>query len=478
MKLKYIIITIISILVSTNISFSQKPKNIILLIGDGMGINHLHATNNYYDYSPAYQKWDEYRMSTYNKQGYYNSDSVYSNFSFVNHGFTDSGAAATAMACGYKTHSKVIGMNGNYYIVKNVAEYAEEFGKSSGIVTTVPFNHATPAGFSAHVKGRYEYHKIASQMIIDSKLDVIIGCGNPYFDINGKKRNEPSYKYFYKELIKGIESGDSELVDFEGNKRQINSADDDETPDPWTYINTISDFEKLAEGKNLPKRLLGIPEVYSTLQSDRESEQFIDSLPDLATLSVASLNVLNQNEKGFFLMIEGGAIDWASHDSLFIRAVEETNDFNKAIEAVSEWVEKYSSWEETIVIVTADHETGYLTNSEINEFVYNNTAKNLSYNMLKPNNKKGSVEGLVFNNGNSSGDKCEHSNQLVPIFVKGEGCELFLKKIESYKAKDLNFDLLSNTWYIDNTDIAKILFKLLINNSHIKDHLQKRYHQQ
>ena len=91
-------------------------------------------------------------------------------------------------------------------------------------------------------------------------------------------------------------------------------------------------------------------------------------------LSTAALNVLGKNKDGFFLMIEGGAIDWASHACSLKGVIEETRDFNTAINSVIAWVEKNSSWKETIVIITADHETGYLSNKDITAEVYNSSS--------------------------------------------------------------------------------------------------------
>lgn len=85
---------------------------------------------------------------------------------------------------------------------------------------------------------------------------------------------------------------------------------------------------------------------------------FNPDVPDLATMSVAALNILNQNSKGFFIMIEGGGVDWMGHANYMPRFIEEQMDFNAAVAAVIDWVETYSNWEDTLLIVTSDHETG------------------------------------------------------------------------------------------------------------------------
>lgn len=459
---KMIMISVTAVLLNLSV-YAQNPKNIIVMIGDGMGYNHIQACNNYFGEKQEFEEWEQLWVSTYCKEGFYNSDSAYSDFNFVKRGYTDSGAAATALACGYKTHIGVIGLNENYYVVKNLTEYAEDFKKSTGVVTTVPFNHATPAGYTTHVNHRGMYHEIASQMLISSKLDVIIGCGNPNFDDNGVPVKSGNFRYIPQEMFNDIKNGEIYIRDHTGIKQEINSCDDDNSPDLWTYISSKEDFNKIAKGESLPERIFGLPEVYSTLQASRDNEKLNEDVPDLGTLSIAALNVLNRNENGFFLMIEGGAIDWASHDSSFVRTIEETYDFNNAVKEVTEWVEENSSWDETIVLITADHETGYLTNITITEDGFNKV-KSKNFEITVPENNKNNSTSLKFNQGGHGYSKCDHTNQLVPLFFKGAGSEMFNKKAEYYKELNLNNDRLSNSYYIDNTDIAKVIIQLLRNN--------------
>jgi alkaline phosphatase len=138
------------------------------------------------------------------------------------------------------------------------------------------------------------------------------------------------------------------------------------------------------------------------------SQTLNPNVPSLADMTRAALNVLSQNPKGFFVMVEGGAIDWASHDNHLGRTIEEQIDFNNSIKAAIEWVEKYSSWEETLIIITADHETGYLTGPDHPENI----------NSPVVNKGKGNLPGAKFNFGH-------HTNTLVPLYVKGPGQELF-----------------------------------------------------
>ena len=139
---------------------------------------------------------------------------------------------------------------------------------------------------------------------------------------------------------------------------------------------------------------------------------------------------------GFVLMVEGGAVDWAAHANQSGRVIEEEIDFNHSVEAVVEWVEKNSNWGETLVIVTGDHETGYLTGPGSDPAW-----------MPLVTNGAGNLPGMEWHSG-------DHTNSLIPFFVKGRGATLFRKDPQ----------VLSDPvrgHYIDNTMIAEVLFGLL-----------------
>jgi len=150
------------------------------------------------------------------------------------------------------------------------------------------------------------------------------------------------------------------------------------------------------------------------------------------------------------VMIEGGAIDWACHANSLPRLIEEEIEFNRAVETVVNWVEKKSNWDETLLIVTGDHETGYITgpgsgpdNDDINDSI------KPIWNPLV-NNGAGNLPGIWWHSGG-------HTNSLIPIFVKGNGSELFLKYADDN-------DPVRGA-YIDNTEIAKVIFNLLDKNN-------------
>jgi alkaline phosphatase len=374
------------------------PKNIIILIGDGVGFNHIKVTNYYSGMTEqVYEKFPvrlamshypaksgEYSATNPGSNHYstgYNTVAAWTNPSYLRKDATESAAAATALSTGFKTYNNAVGMSLDHDTLVNLVEWAKAMGKSAGVVTSVEFSHATPAGFVAHNPVRTNYSQIAYGMLLDSRCDVIMGCGNPMYDDDGqlltKKWKDSRYvgdSAFWLQLT----GGSGRQTQFIVNKKlkTVKDIDGDKKPEPWTLIRSLNEFRNLAKGKT-PVRVLGVPDVYSTLQQSRSFQNgetkdsppfktpFITTVPTLAEMVKGALNVLDNNPKGFFVMIEGGATDWASHNNQKGRLIEEMMGFNETINAVVNWVNTSSNWKETLVIVTGDHETGFLWGEEI-----------------------------------------------------------------------------------------------------------------
>lgn len=414
----------------------KKSINIIIMIADGSGYNHIFSTDYYTNgelNSQIYEKFpvsfpvctypaqsgefnSTYGLSWYNG---YNSGKTYSDSIWRTLGVTGSGAAATAIATGRKTYNASIGVDIYFKPLKSIAQKAKELGKSAGLVTTVPFSHATPASFIAHNVLRKNYEEIAQEMIA-SDIDIIYGCGNPYYDNSGKKTKYPDYQYVGgKDFWEKFQNGTNY------RRKLITSKRD--------FLNLINNPTN--------QKLLGLPEVYSTLQEDRDGDKYAtpnsvplnENLPNLKELSLSAINSLNLNENGFFLMIEGGAVDWAAHSNYKGRMIEEQNDFNKAVKAVVDWIEKNSNWEETLLIVTSDHETGYLTG--VNGFDSGIVSNGI-----------GKLPSMQFNS-------THHTNVLVPLYAKGYGSELFddyADEVDSLRG-----------YYIQNSEIGQVMFRTI-----------------
>ncbi len=413
--------------------FVPKPKNIIFFIGDGMGYNHILSAN-FFEYGhekaqPFEQSdWTHVGLATYPaviNQGEgelvigngYSPRLAWLDPEYSLKDYTDSGAGGTALATGLKTYNSSIGIGVNGDSLVNISHAAKALGKSIGVVSSVPLSHATPASFAAHNIDRSNYDQIAQYMFFNTRFDLIMGAGNPDFNDDAKASENNDRYVGGRELWNQLKVNDGRTeFKAEGQTFGVLDANADGKPDPWTVIQTREEFRSMAIG-NAPSRVLGIPQVNSTLNQGRTraenekmpfSKLFNENVPTLEEMTLAALNVLGQNPKGFFVMIEGGAIDWASHDNDLGRIIEEQIDLHNSIKAAIEWVEKYSSWDETLIIITADHETGYLTGPDHPRVV----------NPPVGNKGKGNMPGAKFNSD-------AHTNTLVPFFAKGAGQELF-----------------------------------------------------
>ncbi len=183
----------------------------------------------------------------------------------------------------------------------------------------------------------------------------------------------------------------------------------------------------------------GVAQVPNTLQQSRAGDGYADpfvvplteTVPTLTEMTAGALNVLDNDPDGFVLMIEGGAIDWAAHENQSGRMIEEELDFNASVEAVVKWVEQNSSWKETLVIVTGDHETGYLTGP----------GSDPTWEPIA-NNGAGVLPGMECHSDT-------HTNALIPLFANGVGSDL----LSTYADQT---DPVRGP-YIDNIEIAQLI---------------------
>lgn len=417
-----------------------RPKNIIVMIGDGMGFNHYRAASLFLYGEPDGQPYTGFpirlAMSTFPAGGKYDPDSFWATFDAARQGSTDSAAAATALATGRKTYRYAVGVDVERHKLRNVVETAEASGRATGIITSVPFSHATPAGFGAHNPTRKNYEEIARDLLNASGLEVLMGAGHPWYDDDGRRRQEPaSFTY-----IGGESTWDALLQGTLGN-----DCDGDGSNDPWTLVENRDAFRDLTEGP-APKRVLGIAPVARTLQQKRSqdadmpdtafAQPLIPSVPTLAEMTRGALNVLDEDPDGFFLMIEGGAIDWASHANQAGRMIEEQIAFDRAVAKVIAWIENHSSWQDTLLIVTADHECGFLTGAGPAD----------QWNPLVGRGMLQQPTMAWHSNG--------HTNSLVPLFAKGAGAESFQDYLMPRP------DPLRGP-YLDNTSVGKVVMTLL-----------------
>lgn len=413
------------------------PKNVIVLIGDGMGYNQA-AEASLYENGTSYKQVatdpatgavTEVRgtpsqvhesfpvqvdMQTFASGGSYDPQQAWTDFDYVKNGATDSGAAGTAMATGVKTYNGGIGVDPAGHEIENISERAISMGKAAGVVSSVPFSHATPAAYAVHDESRNNYHAIADKELA-SDLSVVMGAGHPYYDDDHQPLETPAYDYISSASYEALAAGATD----------------------WSFVEDGADFEALTAG-DAPEKVFGIAQVGSTLQqgrsgsSDQPYGDPINDVPSLATMTAGALNVLDADQDGFSLMVEGGAIDWAGHANDSARNIEETLAFNDAVDTVVDWVEENSSWKETLVVVTADHETGYLEGPGADP----------AWSALA--GASGAVPAGSWNSGG-------HTNMLVPVYAKGAGAKELDRRARMT-------DPVRGA-YLDNTDLANLLLE-------------------
>ncbi len=275
----------------------DKPKNIILMIGDGMGLGQLTAGMYYNGNKTALEKFPVI--------GLHKSHAG-------NKLITDSAAAATSFASGVKTYNGAIGVDMDTVAVETVLEKAEKKGLATGLIATSTIVHATPASFISHNKYRKNYEEIALDFM-DTEIDFFAGGGKKFFD---RREDE-------RDLLKEMESNG------------------------YIICNYLTDYDNcpIDPSKNF---------AYLTADADPlPASQGRDYLEPITKSALPYLD--NKNDNGFFLMVEGSQIDWGGHANNSEYILTEFVDFDKTVNHVLEWAKKDG---ETLVIVTADHETG------------------------------------------------------------------------------------------------------------------------
>jgi len=273
-----------------------RVKNVVLMIGDGMSLMHV------------YSAWTANRGHLWLE----NAEAIGLSKTYcADRLITDSGAGGTALSCGYKTIYHAVGVTPDGKPVTTLGDLAKASGKSAGIAVTCRLWDATPGDFCAHNIDRKKEQEIIADYP-DCGYDYIFGGGAKYFTQRADGRN-----IFNEMAAKGYEI--------------VRSMDD------------------LEQQEHLP--LIAVPfDVDVPLPADRGDL--------LAKASLKGINLLNQNENGFFMMIEGSQLDDYGHFNQLGLLMEETLDFDQTVGAVMKWAAQDG---ETLVVVTADHETGGLT---------------------------------------------------------------------------------------------------------------------
>jgi alkaline phosphatase len=444
---------------------AQVARYIIILVADGWGINQIEATNAYTNNTPVYQSWAQHWVSTFPVGGNYDPTQAWANFDYVETGITDSAAAATALYTGVKTDNGKISVSASNQRLFSIADKARSLGKAVGAVSSVYISHATPGAWYAHNDDRDNGFAIADEGLFgdpnttsapndDSRyggghgptlppVDVLIGAGHPYWQGD----DFVNLSIYDKLVAESGQFGASTFVERiagspDGGSRLLSVANDP------TVTRLVGLFG--GTGGNLDYRLA-------------DGSGYDPENPTLEEMTKASISVLSRDPEGYVLMIEGGAVDWSNHDNNMDHMIGEMIDFNSAVQAVIDWVDdpaNTSSWSNTLVIVTGDHEAGYLTagpgvfagqplgevseNTLTKEKTIESTGRRASWEDLNNNDEIDDSEAVYWA-WNSDG----HTNSLIPLYAKGVGVELF----DTYATGS---DPVRSA-YLDNTDVFRVM---------------------
>lgn len=435
-KSRFVLVLCVAVLAAVSVgTVHAKAKNVILMITDGRSYAAVEAAKYWRGSPPVYEGkgWTRYSMSTFsadndaktNPLGYdptrawenNPSGGLRPNMVYLKTNATDSASGITAMVTGHKNHDGSINWSVDGKPLTNIAQIFKANGRAAGTLSTVNWTHATPAGIGAHNSSRNKYIEIATEMLNESNLDVIVGAGNPWYDDNGKRLDKPNWKHIGEENWKKLENGSS----------------------GYTLIQSRDDFIAMGKASDTPKKLCGTFQAISTAQQGRSGYSSTDvpgrvprneNIPTMSEMALTALNVLKNNDKGFFIMMEGGAIDWAAHANQTARLIEEQMEFDEAVGAVSQWVEANGGWKDNLLIITSDHGNGMITGPYAETHVVDNG--------------KGVLPGMRWNH-------TSHTNEIVPLYARGAGAGLFRKyasKTDPVRGK-----------YCDNTDIIKVMLR-------------------
>lgn len=397
-------------------------------------------------------------------------DLPFAGYQYVSAVATDSAAAGTALSSGVKTYNNAINVDNDGVAVDFNTLRAKRLGMATGVVTSVPFAHATPAAFAAQNASRNSYHAIAHQMLAQGHMDLVMGTGGPGYSVDGRACGEGRGV----PVAEGCQDPWQWVSQQDWQQLEAGAVIDGNPAGAWRLIRSREDFLALAQGRVPADRpLIGVPRVANTLQQARQRQvvgedaaqpsgvKKIDSVPDLATMTRGALTFLQQRSaQGLFLMVEGGATDWAAHTSAcgtewhygactdqpqFGRLIEESVEFNEAVAAVVAWIEQNGGWQRTLLIVTTDHD---------NSMPMGPDAQQVAFQPVR-NNGRGHLPGMSFRpTGN-------HSNALVPLWAKGNGAELLGQRVRGVDAGYGQHVRWNDGSYIDNTDVAKAVQEAL-----------------
>ena len=367
----------------------EKAKYVFLFIGDGMGSTHVAVAESYLSYLQGKLGGAMLTMSQF---PYYGTATSYSADANV----TDSSAAGTAISCGVKTYNGGLGIDAEGNEARSMAYDLKDDGYQIGIISTVPINHATPGAFYASSSSRNDYYGISKQ-IAESGFEFFAGSG--FIDFRGKGDKEEATDIYLEKNGYEVSYGIAEFKEeAAGKEKVVFCQESNKEESAGNYVSS----GKIAEDATLGQMLqLGM--------------EFFD------------------DEEPFFFMCEGGKIDWTAHANKVMPMIMDILEFDEAIAVAYEFYKKHPK--ETLIVVTADHETGGISLGSgpdhvnwqmlIEQWEKDGKQNNLGWKENSEMNCKASI-------GWTTGS---HTGGPVPVYAVGKGAEKFMGRMDNTDIK-------------------------------------------
>ncbi len=370
----------------------DKAKYIFLFIGDGMGMGQVTLAESYLSYKAGRLGGEQLSFTQFPYLALCNTYSA-------NRNITCSAAAGTAIACGEKTNNEHIGVGPDGKPLESIAYALHEKGYNVGIMTTVPVNHATPAAFYGHNSSRYGYYDI-SREIVSSGFEFFAGSG--FYNYKGSRGDKPAVDIYIEENGYDVCYGPKEFESRDRDKGIVFIQESGRETNPENYV---SDGAEACD-------------------------------VELCEMLEMGLEVLGDKEP-FFIMCEGGNIDWAAHDNKTMTTVMEIIAFDKAIQEAIEFYNQHP--DETLIVVTADHETGGVSIGEGKDW----RPEIIDWKLLEGHwYESGEKNVLGYEENREMNQKAligwtssHHTAARVPAFAIGKGAEKFHGIIENSDIK-------------------------------------------
>lgn len=384
-------LALVALLITVSCTKAEKPaKYVFYFIGDGMGFSHVALTEGYKATKNGKIGSDPLLFTTFPAMG---MATTYSASNYI----TCSSAAGTALATGHKTNNSMLGVAPDTSDLKSIAYYIHDAGYKVGIMTSVTIDHATPGAFYAHSAKRSDYYAIAAQLP-ESGFEFFGGGG---FEGLKKQGDRKSLYELAEEKGYTVAYGKD---DFDSKKGSA---------------------EKMIYFQQKGKEREILPYAFSREESDLT----------LAEVVKGAIETLD-NEKGFFIMAEGGKIDWAAHSNDIVNTIHETLDMDAAIAVAYEFYKQHP--DETLIVVTADHETGGVTLGKKKGYVFDlsivpehASVATSTDGVTVENYMDGAAVDSLSNEAKIGWTTTSHTGGAVPVFAVGANSSLFVGRMDN-----------------------------------------------